>query len=126
MNGCHYWQTMDSREPQAPVSLTRAHLYNREAVRTPRGSSPLPTGGPHCAAVVPSYCDSFKIPSFAQTVSCPVSSSELKSLDIRDLEAPVQQFLFQPPLGWLGRPSLQPDFTLENTVQYRLLIIYSS
>lgn len=89
----------------------------RGKLSAPLGVLSLPADGPHCTAVVPSYCDSSKILSFAQTISCPVSSFELKSLDIRDLEARVQQFLFQPPFGWLGSPSLQPDFTLENTVQ---------
>lgn len=72
-------------------------------------SAPL-AGPPHSplgaltAAVVPSYCDAFKILSFAQTVSCPVSSSELQSLDIRDFEARVQQFLCQPRLDGAAAP----------------------
>lgn len=70
--------------------------------------------------------DSFEALCFAYTVSCPVTSSELKSLDIKDLEARVQQLLFQIPFGWCGSPCLHPDFTLENTVQYFPLIIYSS
>lgn len=70
--------------------------------------------------------DSFEALCFAHTVSCPVTSSELKSLDRRDLEARVQQLLFQTPFGWCGSPWLHPDFTLENTVQYLPLIIYSS
>lgn len=54
------------------------------------------------------------------------TSSELTSLDRRDFEAGVQQLLFQIPFGWLSGPSLPPDFSLENIVQYLPLIIYSS
>lgn len=69
--------------------------------------------------------DAFEELSFVHTVSRPITSSKLKSLDIRDLEARVQQ-LFQTPFGWLRSSCLHPDFTLENTVQYFPLIIYSS
>lgn len=70
--------------------------------------------------------DSFEELSFVHTVSCSITSSMLKSLDIRGLEARVQQLLFQTPFGWLRSSCLHPDFTLENTVQYFPLIIYSS
>lgn len=76
-------------------------------------------------AVTPSYHGLLRL-CLLHTVSCPVTSSELKSLDIRDLEVRIELLLFHIPLEWLGSPCLQPDFTLENTVQYLALIIYSS
>lgn len=99
-------------KPWTPVSPellcppTRTHLCNGEAVCAAPGS---PSHSPLMAftaqqSLLPTV-DSFELLSFAQTVSCPVTSSELKSLDIRDVEARVQQFLFQPPFGWLGSPT---------------------
>lgn len=59
----------------------------------------LPAWQLPCPAV-----DSLEVLSFAHTVSCPVTSSELRSLDIRDLGAWVQQLLFQTPCGQLDSP----------------------
>lgn len=48
--------------------------------------------------------DSSEVLSFAHTVSCPVTSSELMSLDIRDLGVRVQKLLFQTPCEQLDSP----------------------
>lgn len=116
---------MDSNDPWAPASPRLAPTCGTEKLPLP-----LPRV-PHMLTNGPSYCGSTllwtPLKSFLlYTVSCPITYSELQSLDIRDLEARVQQLLFQTPFGWLRSPCLHPDFTLENTVQYFPLIIYSS
>lgn len=68
---------------------------------------------------------SFEALPFAHTVSCPSTSSVLKSLEIRDLEARAQQLLLQACLDGSAAPLCILISTLENTVQYPV-IIYSS
>lgn len=104
---------------------TSYYVWRGNAARPLPGVVTLVTNWPSPHRVTPS-CYSLPWSSFFCTVSCPVTSSELKSLDRRDFKAQVQQLLFQIPFGWLSSPSLPPDFSLGNTVQYLPLIIYSS
>lgn len=69
---------------------------------------------------------SFEALPFAHTVPCPSTSSAPKSLETKDLEARAQQLLLQARLDGSAAPLCILISTLENTVQYFPVIIYSS
>lgn len=107
---CHVWIAIIVKKPwtrlwglSSRLPHTSYYVWRGNAARPLPGVVTLPTNWPSPRRVTPS-CYSLPWSSFFCTVSCPVTSSELKSLDRRDFKARVQQLLFQIPFGRLSSP----------------------